>query len=262
MTLNTTGYTVATNQPLNHARILWDMLDGTVTGDGTNPAFAANDYTSQRWELAAGANDWTLTMGAAADLDTVFISAHNLAGRTVIISTSPDLVTAYTTRATIVADDNSTIAALFNQGNGEPVSAQRIKINVSEGTGNVVGIIRAGKALQMQRPFYGGYAPIRLNRVTEGQQSFSETGQWLGRTEKRRALSTTYNWQHLTADWYRANFEPFAETLPLKPFGIVGNPSRMSEDVGWAWTQEDPAPSNMGIRDLMQVSLNVTGYWS
>ena len=261
MTLDVTGYTVGSNEPLNHARILWDVLAGTVSADGTNGDYAANDYTAQRWTLAAGANDWTLTLTAAADVDTVFISAHNLTGRTVVISTSPDLVTAYTTRATVVVGDNSTIAALFNDGSGNAISAQRIKVNVSEGTDNVVGIIRAGEALQMQRPFYGGYAPIRLNRVTEGQQSFSETGQWLGRTEKRRALSTTYNWVHLTADWYRTNFDPFAQTLPLKPFGIVGNPSRMAEDVAWAWVQNDPSPSNMGIRDLMQVSLNVTGYW-
>lgn len=261
MTLDTTGYTVGSNEPLNHARILWDHVQGTVTADGTNGDFAANDYTAQRWSLAAGANDWTLTLPAATDVDTVFISAHNLSGRTVVISTSPDLVTAYTTRATIVAPDNSTIAALFTDGAGSAISARRININVSEGTGNVVGIIRAGEALQMQRPFYGGYSPIRLNRITEGQQSFSETGQWLGRTEKRRALSTSYNWQHLTADWYRANFDPFAQTLPLNPFGIVGNPSRMSEDVAWCWVQDDPAPSNMGVRDLMQVSLNVTGYF-
>lgn len=261
MTLSTTAYTVGSNEPLNHARILWDMLDGTVSGDGTNPGLAANDYTAQRWTLAAGVNDWTLTLTEAADVDTVFISAHNLAGRTVIISTSPDLVTAYTDRVTIVVPDNSTIAALFNDGSGNAISAQRIKVNVSEGAGNVVGIIRAGVALQMQRSFYGGYAPIRLNRVTEGQQAFSETGQWLGRTEKRRALSTTYTWLHLTADWYRANFEPFAQTLPLSPFGIVGNPSRMAEDVAWCWMQEDPSPSNMGLRDLMQVSLNVTGYF-
>lgn len=260
MTLNTTGYTVGSNEPLNHARILWDMLGGTVTGDGTNPSFATNDYTSQRWELAAGANDWTLTLSAAADVDTVFISAHNLAGRTVTISTSPDLMTAYTLRATVVVPDNSTIAVMFNN-DGDAISTRRLQIGVNEGAGNVVGIIRAGEALQMQRSFYGGYSPVRLNRVTEGQQSFSETGQWLGRTEKRVALSTTYNWSHLTADWYRANFDPFARTLPLNPFGIIGNPARMPEDVAWAWTAQDARPQNMGIRDLMQVSLDVTGYF-
>lgn len=260
MTLYTSAYTVGSNEPLNHARILWDMATGAVSADGTNGALAANDYTNQRWSLAAGANTWTLTVDAAEDMDTVFISAHNLAGRTVTVSTSPDLDTGYTLRATAVVPDNSTIAIMFNDA-GVAVSTQRLQIGIDEGSGNVVGIIRAGKALQMQRAFYGGYAPIRLNRVTEGQQSFSETGQWLGRTEKRVALTTTYSWQHLTAAWYRENFEPFARTIPLKPFGIIGNPARMPEDVAWAWTGQDARPQNMAIRDLMQVSMEVTGYW-
>jgi len=260
MTLSTAGYTVGSNQPLNHARILWQPITGTITATGTDPILAANDYTSQRWALASGANDWELEAASAADVDTVFISAHNLAGRTITISTSPDLVTAYTLRATIAVADNSTIAAMFND-DGAMVSAQRIKISVSEGTGNVVGIIRAGAALQMTQPFYGGFAPTRLNRVTEGQQSFSETGQWLGRTQKRRALTGKYDWTHLKADWYRANFEPFAQTLPLKPFGIIGNPSRISDDVVWAWTQSDVSPSNMGVRDYMQVGFGIVGYW-
>ena len=260
MTLSTAGYTVGSNQPLNHARILWQPITGTITATGTDPILAANDYTSQRWALASGANDWELEAASAADVDTVFISAHNIAGRTITISTSPDLVTAYTLRATIAVADNSTIAAMFND-DGAMVSAQRIKISVSEGTGNVVGIIRAGAALQMTQPFYGGFAPTRLNRVTEGQQSFSETGQWLGRTLKRRALTGKYDWTHLKSDWYRSTFDPFAKTLPLYPFGIIGNPARMPEDVVWAWANADVSPSNMGVRDYMQVGFNVVGFW-
>lgn len=261
MTLDATGYTVWTNQPLNHARILWSPITGTVTADGTNGDLATNDYTAQRWTLAAGANDWEISATAASDVDTVFIAAHNLTGRTVTVWTSPDLVTAYTSRAVIVVPDNSTLAVMVNLGSGALISAQRIKISVDEGTGNVIGIIRAGAALQMTQPFFSGFAPTRLNRVTEGEQSFSETGQWIGRTEKRRALRGQYSWTYLKADWYRENFDIFAQTLPLMPFGIIGNPLRMPEDVAWAWTQEDPRPSNMGVRDYMQVGLSVTGFW-
>jgi len=260
MTLNLAGYTLGANQPLTHARILWQPITGTITASGTNAELAANDYTSQRWALAVGANDWEIEAATAADVDTVFISAHNLSGRTVTIYTSPDLVTAYTLRATIVVGDNSTIAAMFNDA-GALVSAQRIKVSVSEGTGNVVGIIRAGAALQMTQPFYGGFSPTRLNRITEGQQAFSETGQWLGRTIKRRALTGQYEWTHIKADWYRANFEPFAKTLPLNPFGIIGNPASISDDVVWAWAQKDVSPSNMGVRDYMQFGFSVVGYW-
>lgn len=257
MTINTAGYTVGSNQPLNHARILYAPITGTITADGTDGDLAANDYTAQRWAVDAGS--WVLQTAADALVDCVFIAAHNLSGKTVTIGTSSATVGAFTTRATINPTDNSTICALFNTGAGAAHTIRRIQVTVT-GTGNVVGIIRAGVALQMPVPIYGGHGVANWNRVTEAQQQFSETGQWLGRTERRVALQATYEWEYLTATFYRASFEPFAQTLPLYPFGIAGNPSKMPDDVAWCWTGQDMRPQNMGVKNFIQVSLPVTGY--
>jgi hypothetical protein len=386
MTISTSGYVVGSNQPLNHARILWQPLTGTVSGDGDNPAYAANDYTSQRWQLEPGANTWTLVTAQESSLDCVFIAAHNLSGKTVTISSSltpdalgPELVTngtfdtdttgwtagnsatlasvageleitngnmgeatqsitvvvgrTYRVTATVIDGtasagfdigtpgdgdeygsftagsvsvdivatdttliltayvdsvtaaetalfddisvilvddytqhysatiaDNSTICALFNNA-GVPYTVRRVRITVSGGTDVAVGIIRAGVALQLPIPIYGGHRPLNLNRITEGQQQFSETGQWLGRIIKRRAVTTTYDWEYLTATWYDTYFEPFAKTLPLQPFCIAGNPSKIASDVGFVFTDRDVEPSNMGINAYRSVSLSVTGYY-
>jgi hypothetical protein len=260
MTISTSGYVVGSNQPLNHARILWQPLTGTVSGSGTNPAYAANDYTSQRWQLVPGSNTWTLVTGADAAIDCVFIAAHNLSGKTVTISTSDTVSGSHTTRATITPTDNSTIAAFFNNA-GAAYTIREVRVTVSGGTDVAVGIIRAGVALQLPIPIYGGHRPLNLNRITEGQQQFSETGQWLGRIIKRRAVTTTYQWDYLTATWYDTNFEPFAKTLPLQPFCIAGNPSKIASDVGFVFTDRDVEPSNMGINAYRSVSLSVTGYY-
>ncbi len=262
MTINTAGFTLGSNQPLNHARILWNPLTGTVTGDGTNPEYAANDYTSQRWTLDPGAQAWTLETAADATIDCVFIAAHNLSGKTVTISTSATVGGAHTTRATISPTDNSTICALFNTAStGVAYTIREVRVSVNDGSDVAIGIIRAGVALQMPIPIYGGHRPLNLNRVTEAQQQFSETGQWLGRIIKRRAVTTTYDWEYLTATWYDTNFEPFAQTLPLQPFCIAGNPSKIATDVGYVWTDRDVEPANMGVNAYRSVSLNVTGYY-
>lgn len=260
MTINTAGYTVATNQPLNHARILWNPITGTVTGDGTNPAYAANDYTSQRWELLPGSQAWTLQAAADAQIDSVFIAAHNLSGKTVTISTAATAGGAHTTRATISPTDNSTIAAFFNNA-GAAYTVREVRVTVNDGTNIAIGIIRAGVSLQMPIALYGGHRPLNLNRITEAQQQFSETGQWLGRIVKRRAVASSYDWEYLTTAWYDANFEPFAQTLPLQPFCIAGNPSKITTDVGFVWTDRDVEPVNMGVNTYRSVSLNVTGYY-
>ena len=260
MTINTASYVVGSNQPLNHARILWSPLTGTISGGGTNPAYAANDYTSQRWQLAPGGNNWTLQTSDNQLIDSVFIAAHNLAGKTVTISTASTAGGAHTTRVSFVSDDNSSIAAFFNNA-GTAYTIREVRINVNDGTAVAIGIIRAGVSLQLPIPFFGGHRPLNLNRVTEAQQQFSETGQWLGRIIKRRAVTTTYSWEYLTASWYDTNFEPFAQTLPLRPFFIAGNPSKIATDVGFVWTDRDVEPVNMGIKDYRSVSLPVTGYY-
>lgn len=260
MTINTAGFTLGSNQPLNHARILYAPLTGTITGDGSNPSYAANDYTSQRWELTPGANAWTLQTAADATIDSLFIAAHNLSGKTVTISTAASAGGAHTTRATVSPSDNSAICALFNNA-GTAYTIREVRVSVNDGTDIAVGIIRAGVALQMPIPLYGGHRPLTLNRITEAQQQFSETGQWLGRIIKRRAVASSYDWEYLDAAWYDANFEPFAQTLPLNPFFIAGNPSKITTDVGFVWTDRDPEPVNMGIKAYRSVSLNVTGYY-
>jgi hypothetical protein len=261
MTISTAYYTVGTNEPLNHARILYAPLSGTITADGTNGAYAANNYTSQRWTLAPGVNNWTLQTVTNAELDCVFIAAHNLAGKTVTISTSDTAGGAHVTRATLTPADNSTIAVIFNNTTGYAYMVREVRVSVSEGADIAIGIIRTGKALQMPIPIYGGHRPLNLNRVTEAQQQFSETGQWLGRIIKRRAVTSSYDWEYLKASWYDTYFEPFAQTLPLNPFCIAGNPSKIGSDVGFVWTDRDVEPSQMGIRSYRSVSIGVTGYY-
>ena len=259
MTLITSGYTVGSNQPLTHARILWDFRAGAATGDGTGAALAANDYTAQRWD-SEGAGDWTFQFAANQDVDTFVIAAHNLAGKEVVISSSTGthVFTPFVARATFTPADNSPIFVMANTESGAPFDVRRYRVSV-DGAAQV-GIIRAGKALQMQRALYGGHNVALWNRVTEGQQSFSETGQWLGRTLKRLAYANSYDWQHITAPWYRDNFEPFAQTLPLRPFAIAGNPAKMPQDVAWGWAQSDVRPENMGVRNFVTFGMQVTGY--
>jgi hypothetical protein len=218
---------------------------------------AANDYTAQRWETT-GAGAWTFEFDANTLVDTFFIAGHNLAGKAITVGTSSATSGGFTTRATLTPTDNTPIFIMANTGTGLDFDVRRYRVSVP--SSSAVAIIRAGLALQLQQPFYGGHNPALWNRVTEGQQAFSETGQWLGRTQKRLAYANSYEWTHIKASWYRDNFEPFAQTLPLKPFAIAGNPRAMPYDVAWAWARGDVQPQNMGIRDFVTMGIQVSGY--
>ena len=54
----------------------------------------------------------------------------------------------------------------------------------------------------------------------------------------------------------RANWPSFQKASEAEPFWIAWRPATFG-DVGFAQLDEVPIPSNMGIRDLMQVSMSV-----
>jgi len=130
MTISTAYYTVGTNEPLNHARILYAPISGTITADGTNGSYAANNYTSQRWVLNPGACNWTVQTVADAQVDCVFIAAHNLANHTVTISTAATAGGAHTTRAIITPTDNTTIGIIFNDTTGFALTVREVRVSV------------------------------------------------------------------------------------------------------------------------------------
>jgi hypothetical protein len=238
-------------------RVTATVIDGTASaGFDIGTPGDADEYGS----FTAGSVSADIVATDTTLILTAYVDSVTAAETALFDDISVKLVDDYTQHYSATIPDNSTICALFNNA-GVPYTVRRVRITVSGGTNVAVGIIRAGVALQLPIPIYGGHRPLNLNRITEGQQQFSETGQWLGRIIKRRAVTTTYDWEYLTATWYDTNFEPFARTLPLQPFCIAGNPSKIASDVGFVFTDRDVEPSNMGINAYRSVSLSVTGYY-
>ena len=255
-----TSYTLpGGDQPLTHARIAHDrnwLNGGTVTASSTASEYFANGPTNgltyEKWKPSSLAATWEYDHGIAAECDYCVIGAHTMGtnGNTIQVqywngSAWVDLIP-----STVVATDEP-IMAIF-----APQTRQRWRIRITNGTAPTIGVIKFGKALQMQRPLYGGHAPIPFARQTILRSTKSETGEFLGRSKQRTYLQTQYAWQHLTAAWMRANWGDFQRAIEESPFFIAWRPATFG-DVALCQSDEMPIPENMGIRDLMSVSLNV-----
>lgn len=251
-------------QPLTHARIMYQDLvtDSEVTGSSETAGFEADavqNYTTyDRWLPASVPATLTVDFGSINPVDYILIAAHNLG------TSGAALVPEYSvdgnewTEASperIPADDNA-IAFLFDE-----VSVRYVRVRITSATTVPrLGVVMAGAALAMQRPIYGGHSPVTLSRNTEVRPIRSEGGQFLGRSVVRRGLRTSYNWEHLEAVWYRDNFDPFVQAARFQPFGIAWRPETFPEEVAYGWTEDDIQPSNMGLRDFMQVGFSVVGH--
>jgi hypothetical protein len=121
-----------------------------------------------------------------------------------------------------------------------------------------LSVLQIGRVLQMPLPIYGGHAPITLNATTTVENDVR--GQHLGRNLIRQAYQASYEFKHLRAAWYRSNFNPFVADALLNPFMISWRPVEYPEECAFVMLNDDVIPVNMGLRDLMSVSLSVDGF--
>jgi len=259
------GYTPGgSDQPATHARIAhvgnW-FAGGTITASTTDSDYFTNapdsSQTYQKWKPTAMPATWETDLGAAQDVDYCCIAAHNFgtAGTTLAVQYWTGAIWQPVVPATLITD-NTSIMCVFSS-----VNAQRWRILLTGSTNPTVGVVRFGAALQMPRPIYGGHAPIDFNRNTVNETSESETGEFLGFSVLRVSLSGSFEWKHLEADWIRTNWGPAQAAFETDAVFIAWRPETHGE-VGYGIITDNGAPTNMGIRDLMQVSLSMKGYAS
>lgn len=232
-------------------------LSGTSGQPGYPLSAITNPATYERYTPSAMPATIQADAGAAVAVDYIGIAAHTLgsSGCTVYVESSPDATT-WTTRLTLTPTDDTTLFGMFDS-----VSARYWRIRITGTTAPTVGVVYLGAALTMQRELYGGHTPLVLARMTAVRPNLSETGQWLGASQTRAGFGTSFAWRHLTAAWYRDEFDPFVATNPrVRPFFIAWRPHSFPSEVGYCWATEDIAPHNMGIRDLMSVDMRVEAY--
>lgn len=257
-----TSYSLpAADYPLTHARIAhagnW-LAGGTVTASDTDADYfedgPTNSLTYEKWKPDTLPATWEYDHGSAAEVDYCCIGAHTLGtnGNTLQVQYWNGTGWSGIIPATAITTDQP-IMAIF-----APQTRQRWRIQVSGGTAPTIGVIRFGKAMQMPQAIYGGHTPIDMARQTTMRANMSASGEFLGRTVQRTSLGSSYDWQHLRADWVRSTWRPFQIALEQDPIFLAWRPATFSEVV-YGWTGENPTPTNMGVRDLMSVSLSLTG---
>jgi len=257
------AYAASPPEPLNHARVCHDTIaritGAVITGSTETAGFpddaAANSLTYDRWLPTALPATWQIDALTAQAVDYIAIASHALfdGGITVFAESSTN-GSAWDTEDSQTPTDNSPIVFLFAEK-----SRRYWRIRMTGTTPQPVGVVYIGKALNMARPNYGGHSPFSLSRTTKSQSTRSVEGQFLGKRLVQTGFATSFAWTNLAAAWYRTNFDPFVEDATQFPFFIGWNPSQFPEDVGYVWLNGNVSPTNMGVRDLMQVSINVTG---
>ena len=250
--------------PLTHARIGYhSYLDSAVitasqAGDAGHPV--GNITTTQTFEryksTVLPVTTIDVDLGTAKPVDYIGMVGKKIEAYTLEFSLD-DI--SYTQISAL--GDPSQVAKM---GLFEETEARywRIAIvgNILSNTFDIANI-KLGLTLTMYHAIYGGHTPLNLSRQTVTKPNISEGGEFLGSSTIRKGFSTSYDFKNLPADWYRNEFDPFVEHASEgRTFYVAWRPEKFPLEVGYCLGNSDIAPSNMGTRDLMQVTFNVVGY--
>lgn len=258
----TTGPT-AEQYPPSHSRVLYQSIatESNVSASSSSPGFPANSavipLTYEQWRPDSLPATWTVETDIPRAVDAVGIYSPNIAtvGAAVKIEYSFNGVD-WVAVSEFAASNNNAILVTFDE-----VLAKFWRLNVSAQNGiPEFSAIYVGKALQMQRQVYGGLTPVTMARKTKYNNNRSDKGQFLGRSIIREGTAFNISWRHLTPDWYRNFFDPFAKRAREYPFFLSWYPEKYPSEVSYCWTTDDITPTNMGIgQGWMEVSMNVEG---
>ena len=257
------GGTVAADDGSNLLMELGDDLlleDGTfillenanATATGYFPDGPKTSLTYEKWKPTAIPATWEYNHGSSVSCDNVCIGAHTLGtnGNTLTVQYWTGAAWSNLCPATAITNDMA-IMVIF-----APVTAQRWRISLTNGTAPTIGVIKFGLAMQMSQAIYGGHTPIEMGRQTLLRSNMSETGEFLGRTKLRTQMASGFSFAHLTDSWVRTNWRPFQKAIESEPFFIAWRPGTHSE-VALCQSDSVPVPQNMGIKDLMSVEMSV-----
>lgn len=263
-------------RPLTNARIgyqtwLRDLAASAITvssedEDGPKDA-PLREETWEFWRPTALPATWMIDMGVARDLDYVGL-VHTLgsAGCSVEVETSDGTVGSPTAdgfiwttfaQAALPSDD---CPMLFLDTSR---TCRYLRLTIEDGGDSeempTIAVVYAGEVLAMQRAIYGGHSPITLSRETELTRTLSKGGQFLGQSFRRHGVVGNASFRHLTAAWYRENFDPFVKAARQYPFFFGWRPETFPNEVAYAWCADSIRPSNMGVLTYMQVAFNMNG---
>jgi hypothetical protein len=218
-----------------------------------------NNTTNQYWEATGTTEEWVKVADASANtVDYFALAKHNLGstGATIKLQKSVDGTTWVDVTTEVMPGDDYAIMYRFTA-----VAANFWRLLITPGTAApIIAVMHLGRLLVLQRNIYGGHTPFTLGRWANTIAGSSENNQLLGRVTKARGLKSNVNLKNLTPEWYRTNMDPFVEAaMENTYFFWAWRPASYPNEIGYAGLDGDVDVSNMGVKDLMQMSFALKG---
>lgn len=233
-----------------------DLSVSSETSEGPRDSILRPN-THEFWQGSELPATMTIDLGSHQNVDYVGLAAHTIGsdGQAVLVEYSADNSTWFTFAASLNPTTDAPIMFI------DTSVARRYWRITFTGTGAVpkLAVVYIGEVLLLPRPIYAGHSPAPLSRDTILIQNMSDGGHFLGQYVRRHGVNGSVSLRHLKAQWYRDKFDRFVRAAREFPYFFTWRPLTFDKEVAYAWTEANIKPSNMGVKDFMQVRFNFQG---
>jgi hypothetical protein len=239
-------------------RVNTGNITATSAASGLPAINLANPATHLLWRSLVVNGTELIQVSSLTGLEDYFgVASHNFgtAGITVTLQGSTDGGATFTPIAALQPRDDSPIMFYFTAA-----AYTDFKLVLQAGAvAPQAAVVYVGSVLRLQRRIYVGHTPITLGRRVTSMIGRSQSGNFLGRIVIGEDRKTAVSLQNLTPGWYRQYFDPFVIAAKENPFFFAWRPASYPLEVGYAWLNGDPTPTNQRANGMMQVDLDLSG---
>lgn len=247
----------------NNPRIGYDtdIANASLSADEEAAGYPAsnlrNPATYLQWRgTSTAAQNVVANMDGNPTVDYLGIAVHNLgsAGITYTLERSDDAVS----WTPIVSDSPADDGAIIHEF--DEVTDAFFRLALTSGSvAPRIGVWYLGQMLVMTRRIYVGHTPVTLARQRQVSTGRSESGQFLGRVQRRETLPFNISVQNLAPAWVRSTLDGFLEVSDVTPFFWSWRPTDYPAEVAYCWTDGDPAVVNARANGYMDFQASVQG---
>lgn len=224
----------------------------TVTGK--EPANSIDWRDFSYFSADSGNLDFTMTTNTDIDTLSVYVATFTGTGAETIELQYEDSPASFTSLQTVNPAGGK---LTFDEFSGVTVtSGLKIRFVITTGTGTLlIRQLVVGEVLTAET---GQFASMTYPNLTGGvkvSNVIATNGSIIGRSIKRLERTGMLDLDLLTATWYRANWETFAQHAARYPFIYQPDSTNYASEVAFSAVEGGiPSPKNMGKGDRMAIS--------
>ena len=216
------------------------LLDGTSSGDGTNPENAYDGYTHDAWTTGAASGYLRAILGGTVNCNYYAVCGHD------IYTQTGDCKMQYWTGGAY-ADcpgsaytpvDNNVFVVTF-----PTVASTRFQfIAQNLDAAADIAVVSFGEYLQLERGVTAGYAPPQWMRRTTLYNAGTQSGAFLGRSVVRTGTAGQIVLAHCTEEWVRTDLLDFVSESEDHGWFLQWAPRDHETETAYCWTTKQPEP--------------------